>query len=96
MKRDDYKLGKILATSAIISDVPLGSEKPRRTKLKLVILALILIYAGYAFSIHRADAQTTADSVYQSYSHQVGDIGDDKTDIQLHQPSAHGSPKYRR
>ena len=40
--KDDYKLGKILATSAIVSDVPLGPVKPNRTKLKLFILALIL------------------------------------------------------
>ena len=40
--KEDYKLGKILATSAIVSDAPLGPIKPKRTKLKLFILALIL------------------------------------------------------
>ena len=46
--KDDYKLGKILATSAIVSDAPLGPVKAKRTKLKLVILALILGYLGFA------------------------------------------------
>ncbi len=46
--KEDYKLGKILATSAIISDAPLGPVKSKRTKLKLVILALILGYLGFA------------------------------------------------
>ena len=40
--RENYELGKILATSAIGSDAPLGPVKPKRTKLKLCILALIL------------------------------------------------------
>ena len=56
MTNDKYKLGKILATSAIISDVPLGSDKPKRSKLKLVILALIVAYTGYALFIHEAAA----------------------------------------
>ncbi len=30
--RKDYKLGKILATSAIVSDVPLGPIRPRLRK----------------------------------------------------------------
>lgn len=59
MQKDTYKLGKILATSAIISDVPLGSDKPKRSKLKLVILALIVAYTGYALFIHEAAAQYT-------------------------------------
>ena len=41
--KEGYKLGKILATSAIVSDAPLGPVKPKRTKQKLVILALILV-----------------------------------------------------
>ena len=45
---EGYKLGKILATSAIVSDAPLGPVKPKRTKLKLFILALILGYWGFA------------------------------------------------
>ena len=57
MKKDDYKLGKILVTSAIVSDVPLGSPKPKRTKLKLVILAVILGYVGFAVYSNSADAQ---------------------------------------
>jgi len=40
--RKDYKLGKILATSAIASGDPLGPIRPKRTKLKLFILVLIL------------------------------------------------------
>ena len=48
MQKDTYKLGKILATSAIVSDVPSGQPKPKRTKLKLVILAVILGYLGFA------------------------------------------------
>ena len=53
---EGYKLGKILATSAIVSDAPLGPNKPKRTKLKLFILALILGYLGFAFYSTRADA----------------------------------------
>ena len=56
MSKDDYKLGKIRATSAIISDVPLGPVKPKRTKLKLIILALILGYIGYAVYSSSASA----------------------------------------
>lgn len=51
-----YKLGKILATSAIVSDAPLGPVKPKRTKLKLFILALILGYLGFAVYSNQADA----------------------------------------
>ena len=54
--KDDYKLGKILATSAIVSDVPLGPVKPKRTKLKLFILALILGYLGFAVYSNQAVA----------------------------------------
>ena len=57
MKKDDYKLGKILGTSAIISDVPLGSPKPKRTKLKLIILAVILGYVGFAVYSNSAVAE---------------------------------------
>ena len=35
--KEDYKLGKILAKSAIVSDAPLGPVKPKRNKLKLFI-----------------------------------------------------------
>ena len=52
-----YKLGKILATSAIVSDAPLGPVKPKRTKLKLFILALILGYWGFAVYSDQADAE---------------------------------------
>jgi hypothetical protein len=55
--KDDYELGKILATSAIVSGVPLGPVKPKRTKLKLFILALILGYLGFAFYSNQADAE---------------------------------------
>ena len=55
--KDDYKLGKILATSAIVSDVPLGPVKPNRTKLKLFILALMLGYLGFAVYSNQADAE---------------------------------------
>ena len=54
--KEDYKLGKILATSAIVSDAPLGPLKPKRTKLKLFILALILGYLGFAAYSNRAEA----------------------------------------
>ena len=54
--KEDYKLGKILATSAIVSDAPLGTVKPKRTKLKLFILALILGYLGFAVYSNQADA----------------------------------------
>ena len=54
--KEDYKLGKILATSAIVSDAPLGPVKPKRTKLKLFILALILGYLGFAVYSNQADA----------------------------------------
>ena len=54
--KEDYKLGKILATSAIVSDAPLGPLKPKRTKLKLFILALILGYLGFAVYSNQADA----------------------------------------
>ena len=52
-----YELGKILATSAIVSDAPLGPVKPKRTKLKLFILALILGYLGFAVYSNQADAE---------------------------------------
>ena len=52
-----YKLGKILATSAIVSDAPLGPVKPKRTKLKLFILALILGYWGFFVYSNQADAE---------------------------------------
>ena len=58
--KDDYKLGKILATSAIVSDAPLGPVKPKGTKLKLVILALILGYFGFAVYSNQADAAQAA------------------------------------
>ena len=58
--KDDYKLGKILATSAIVSDAPLGALKPKRTKLKLFILALILGYLGFAVYSNQADATEAA------------------------------------
>ena len=58
--KDDYKLGKILATSAIVSDAPLGPVKPKRTKLKLLILALILGYLGFAVYSNQADASEAA------------------------------------
>ena len=58
--KEGYKLGKILATSAIVSDAPLGPVKPKRTKLKLVILALILGYLGYAVYSNQANAKDTA------------------------------------
>ncbi len=57
---DEYKLGKILATSAIVSDAPLGPVKPKRTKLKLLILALILGYLGFAVYSNKADATDEA------------------------------------
>ena len=58
--KDDYKLGKILATSAIVSDAPLGPVKPKRTKLKLLIVALILGYLGFAVYSNKADATDAA------------------------------------
>ena len=58
--KEDYKLGKILATSAIVSDAPLGPLKPKRTKLKLFIVALILGYLGFAVYSNQADAKDTA------------------------------------
>ena len=54
--KDDYKLGKILATSAIVSDAPLGPVKPKRTKLQLFILALMLGYLGFAVHSNQTDA----------------------------------------
>ena len=68
--KEDYKLGKILATSAIVSDVPLGPVKPKRTKLKLLILALILGYLGSVVYSNRADA-TQAPPVLSSFSEEV-------------------------
>jgi len=49
--KDDYKRGKSLAPAAIGSDAPLGPVKPKRTKLKLFSLALILGY-GYFESLN--------------------------------------------
>lgn len=46
---DDYKLGRILATSAISSDKPLVPIKPKRTKLKLLLIALIVGVAAYVY-----------------------------------------------
>ena len=57
---EGYKLGKILATSAIVSDAPLGPVKPKRTKLKLFILALILGYLGFTVYSNQAAATQTA------------------------------------
>ena len=68
--KDDYKLGKILATSAIVSDAPLGPLKPKRTKLKLFILALILGYLGFAVYSNRADATQAAPALL-SYEDEV-------------------------
>jgi len=68
--KEDYKLGKILATSAIVSDAPLGPVKPKRTKLKLFILALILGYLGFADYSNRADA-TQAAPALSSYTAEV-------------------------
>lgn len=56
MSKDDYKLGSIRATSAIISNVPLGRVKPKRTKLKLIMLAVIMGYIGYAVYSSSASA----------------------------------------
>ena len=64
--KEGYKLGKILATSAIVSDAPLGPVKPKRTKQKLVILALILGYFGFAVYSNQADATQTT-SIWTSY-----------------------------
>ena len=61
--RKDYKLGKILATSAIVSDVPLGPIRPKRTKLKLFILVLILGYLGFALYSNRAKASPVASNL---------------------------------
>jgi len=58
--KEEYKLGKILATSAIVSDAPLGPVKPKRTKLKLFILALILGYVGFAVYSNKAKATEAA------------------------------------
>ena len=68
--KDDYKLGKILATSAIVSDAPLGPFKPKRTKLKLFILALILGYLGFAVHSNQADASEAAPDL-SSYEDEV-------------------------
>ena len=65
--KEGYKLGKILATSAIVSDAPLGPVKPKRTKLKLVILALIFGYLGFAVYSNQADAKDTAPD-FSSYA----------------------------
>ena len=68
--KEGYKLGKILATSAIVSDAPLGPVKPKRTKLKLFILALILSYLGFAVYSNQADAAQAA-PVLSSYTDEV-------------------------
>ena len=61
--RKDYKLGKILATSAIASGDPLGPIRPKRTELKLFILVLILGYLGFALYSSRADASPVASNL---------------------------------
>ena len=68
--KEDYKLGKILATSAIVSDAPLGPLKPKRTKLKMFIVALILGYLGFAVYSNQADAKDTP-LVLSSYTDEV-------------------------
>ena len=68
--KEEYKLGKILATSAIVFDAPLGPVKPKRTKLKLFILALILGYAGFAVYSNKANATEDA-SALSSYTDEV-------------------------
>lgn len=54
--KDDYKLGRILATSAIVSDRPPGPTKPKRTKIMLIIFAVILGYIGFALHSSKASA----------------------------------------
>ena len=61
--REDYKLGKILATSAIASGDPVGPIKAKRTKLKLFILVLILGYLGFALYSNRAKASPVASNL---------------------------------
>ena len=61
--RKDYKLGKILATSAIASGDPLGPIRPNRTKLKLFILVLILGYLGFTLYGNRAKASPVASNL---------------------------------
>ena len=61
--KEDYKLGKILATSAIIADAPLSPLKPKRTRLKLFILALILGYLGFTAYSDRAAATFPLDGI---------------------------------
>ena len=68
--KEEYKLGKILATSAIVSDAPLGPVKPKRTKLKLFILALILGYVGFAVYSNKANATENA-SALSPYTDEV-------------------------
>ena len=68
--KEDYKLGKILATSAIVSDAPLGPVKPKRTRLKLFILALILGYLGFAVYSNKAEATEAAPDL-SSYADEV-------------------------
>jgi len=68
--KEGYKLGKILATSAIIADAPLGPLKPKRTRLKLFILALILGYLGFAVYSNKADATDAAPDL-SSYTDEV-------------------------
>ena len=71
--RKDYKLGKILATSAIVSDVPLGPISPNRTKLKLFILLLILGYLGFALYSSRAEASLVASNL-SCFTDHVSDV----------------------
>ena len=71
--RKDYKLGKILATSAIVSDVPLGPIRPKRTKLKLFILVLILGYLGFALYSNRAKASPVASNL-SCFTDHVSDV----------------------
>ena len=46
---DDYKLGRILGTSAITSDKPFVSIKPKRTTLKLLLITMIVAFAAYVY-----------------------------------------------
>ena len=68
--KEDYKLGKIPATSPIVSDAPLGPLKPKQTKLKLFILALILGHLGFAVYSNQADATEAAPDL-SSYPNEV-------------------------
>ena len=71
--REDYKLGKILATSAIASGDPVGPIKAKRTKLKLFILLLILGYLGFALYSSRAEASLVASNL-SCFTDHVSDV----------------------